>query len=386
VKILSLNYEYPPIGGGGGVAAAALNAALVEGGDTVRVVTSRMRGLAPLEIVNGVAVTRAAAWRRHRHFTTAPELATTLLPAYLAAAKLIREERPDVLHTHFALPSGVIARQLSSWYGIPYVLTAHGSDIPGYNPDRFAVMHRLLRPFWKHIVLQAAAVTSPSEFLAGLIRKHANVPIHIVPNGYNPAPGTARPKRKLVLVVARLFRRKGVQHFIRSVDNLDTDWEFVVAGDGPYYEELRTQARNTRANIQFTGFIDKTRLQGLYEEARILVFPSIRENFPMVLLEAMEAGCAVITTDAEGCAEVVGDSGLVIPKGAAAPIRTALCDLMQNPDLCDELARKARRRVELFRWPRIAGLYRDVFQEALAPRTKPVTAPVLRQQADRPLS
>jgi glycosyltransferase involved in cell wall biosynthesis len=385
VKVLSLNYEYPPIGGGGGVAAAALNAALVEGGDTVRVVTSRMHGLSPSEIVNGVAVTRSAAWRRHRHFTTAPELATTLLPAYLAAAKLIREERPDVLHTHFALPSGVIARQLSSWYGIPYVLTAHGSDIPGYNPDRFAVMHRLLRPFWKRIVLQAAAVTSPSEFLAGLIRKHANVPIHIVPNGYNPAPSTGRPKRKLVLVVARLFRRKGVQHFIRSVDNLDTDWEFVVAGDGPYYDELRAQARNTRANIQFTGFIDKTTLQGLYEEARILVFPSIRENFPMVLLEAMEAGCAVITTDAEGCAEVVGDSGLVIPKGAAAPIRTALCDLMQNPAMCDELARKARRRVELFRWPRIAGLYRDVFQQALTARTKAVPVPARRQPADRHL-
>lgn len=377
MKILSLNYEYPPIGGGGGVAAAALNAALVEAGDSVRVVTSRWRGLAPVEVVNGVTVHRAACWRKHKHFTTAAELSTTLIPAYLTAARLIREERPDVIHTHFALPSGVVARQLSTWFGIPYVLTAHGSDIPGYNPDRFAILHALVRPAWKRIVKGAAAVTSPSEFLAGLIRKNLNVPIHIVPNGYSPATNTGRPKRKLVLVVARLFRRKGVQHFIRSIDKLETDWEFVVAGDGPYYDELRRLAQNTRATIRFTGFIDKQTLQALYEEARILVFPSIRENFPMVLLEAMEAGCTVITTDAEGCAEVVGDTGVVIPKGQPAPIRTALCDLMQNEARCDELARAARQRVELFRWPRIAGLYRDVFQQVLRPA--PVAAPVLRE-------
>jgi glycosyltransferase involved in cell wall biosynthesis len=379
MKILSLNYEYPPIGGGGGVAAAALNAALVEAGDSVRVVTSRMRGQLPMEVVDGVTVHRAACWRRHRHFTTAPELATTLLPAYLAAARIIREERPDVLHTHFALPSGVIARQLSSWFGIPYVLTAHGSDIPGYNPDRFAVLHRIVKPFWKRIVLDAAAITSPSEFLAGLIRKHVNVPINIVPNGYSPAVSAGHSKRKLVLVVARLFKRKGVQHFIRSIDGLDTDWEFVVAGDGPYYEELRALARTTRATIHFTGFIGKAQLQALYEEARILVFPSIRENFPMVLLEAMEAGCAVITTDAEGCAEVVGNTGIVIPKGESDPIRAALVDLMRNPERCEALASEARRRVELFRWPRIAGLYRETFQKAM--RMEPKATPVLRELA-----
>jgi glycosyltransferase involved in cell wall biosynthesis len=107
-------------------------------------------------------------------------------------------------------------------------------------------------------------------------------------------------------------------------------------------------------------------LRGYYEEARILVFPSIRENFPMVLLEAMDAGCAVITTDAEGCGEVVGRAGIVVRKDDAEQIRTALRGLMADPVRCEQLGQVARARADQFRWPRIAALYRDAFRSAFA--------------------
>ena len=361
MKILSLVYEYPPLGGGGAAVAAALNETLVEMGESVDVVTSAMRGLAREETVRGVRVHRAACWRKHRHYTTTLELATTLLPAYRKAAALIRERRPDLIHVHFVFPSGVLAYLLSRRFGIPYVLTAHGSDIPGYNPDRFAIPHILLRSLWRRIVRNAAAVTSPSEFLAGLIRRHIDVPIDIVPNGYSPTFHPSREKRNLVLVVSRLFPRKGVQHFIESVRRLHNDWEFVVAGDGPYLESLKQLALESNDRIRFVGFVDKTTLHGLYQEARILVFPSIRENFPMVLLEAMDSGCAVITTDAEGCAEVVGDAGIVVKAGNPREIRAALTELMENAERRNQLSQHALERVRLFRWARIAGLYREVF-------------------------
>ena len=97
---------------------------------------------------------------------------TTLIPAYRLASQLIEMERPDLIHVHFALPSGLVAYQLSRRFNIPYVLTVHGSDIPGYNPDRFTWSHRIAGPFWRRVVKGAAVVTSPSEFLARLLRQH----------------------------------------------------------------------------------------------------------------------------------------------------------------------------------------------------------------------
>lgn len=363
MRILSLTYEYPPIGGGGGVVAAALNRTLAENGHSVEVVTSAMRDLPEFEKVDGVRVYRVPCWRRHRSYSTAAELATTLLPTYSAAARLIEERRPDLIHTHFVMPSGIVARQLAVDFNIPYVLTAHGSDIPGYNPDRFGLLHQMLKPMWRKVMRDASGITSPSRFLRDLIHRSIDVPIEVIPNGYNPdSTGTLRKKRNLVLVVARLFPRKGVQHFIDSVASMSGDWEFVIAGDGPYMPALKERAAKVGANVRFVGFIDKQSLRGLYEEARILVFPSIRENFPMVLLEAMDAGCAVITTDAEGCAEVVGDAGVVFEKGNIPQLREALVQLMSQPDRCASLARRALSRVDDYRWSRIAAQYQTYFE------------------------
>jgi len=384
MRILSICYEYPPVGGGGATVAAALNGQLVANGHDVDVVTSAMKGLPAAEMVNGVSVHRARCWRRHRHYTTAPELATTLMPAWSMANALVKRHAPDVIHAHFALPSGVVARLIAQKHRIPYVLTAHGSDIPGYNPDRFELLHRVLRPVWRAVMRDAAAIVSPSHFLGDLIQKSIELPVDVIPNGFTPDDAfkahPSRPKRNLVLVVARLFPRKGVQHFIDSVAALGTDWDLVIAGDGPYLPELRVRAEAARARVHFAGFLPKAELRALYEEARILVFPSIRENFPMVLLEGMDTGCAVITTDAEGCAEVVGDAGVVIEKGKSAPLRAALVELMNNPDRCDELSRLAMARVERFRWSRIAAQYQDLFAE-VSRKPAVLSSLVLNRQA-----
>ena len=60
--------------------------------------------------------------------------------------------RYDVNHTHFIVPTGLLARLLKSWTGLPFVVTIHGSDVPGYNPDRFGLEHRLLGPLWRWIL------------------------------------------------------------------------------------------------------------------------------------------------------------------------------------------------------------------------------------------
>jgi glycosyltransferase involved in cell wall biosynthesis len=380
VRILSLTYEYPPIGGGGSVVAAAVNEELVRLGHEVTVLTSGMKGLPASETVEGVAVVRTACVRQHRHYTTAAELFTTLLPTYRRGAQLIRSFQPEVIHTHFIVPSGVLAWALSRRFDVPYVLTAHGSDVPGYNPDRFEWLHALLGPAWRGILDGAAFVTSPSRFLADLIRSHGYAdPIDIVPNGHHPQPHGGGPRRKQVLVVARMFPRKGVQHFIEAITGLDDDWEFIIAGDGPHREQLEAQARSAASRVRFTGFLDRATLRSLYESSQILVFPSIQENFPMVLLEAMDAGCAIVTTNAEGCAEVVGDAGLVVPKGESQGIRAALERLMHDPGLVERLSARGKRRAAILAWPNIVARYRDLLQAAATGRaSRGASSPALQ--------
>lgn len=365
MKVLSLTYEYLPIGGGGSRVAAAVNEELVRNGDEVRVVTSAMRGLPREETLNGVEIHRASCIRRHSHYTTAAELLTTLLPAYRLGARMIERDRPDVIHTHFILPSGAVAWALSRRFRVPYVLTAHGSDVPGYNPDRFALLHNLLRPSWKRILHGAAAITSPSRFLARLMaHEGCKAPVSIVPNGHWPLRRFGEPRRQRILVVARMFPRKGIQHFIDAVAGMDNGWEMVIAGDGPYRAELEARARRVAPKVRFVGFVTAESLRMLYESSSILVFPSIQENFPMVLLEAMDAGCAIVTANAEGCAEVVGDAGIVVPKGNPKGIRDALERLVVNRALVEELSERGVRRAASLTWTRIVPQYRAILNAA----------------------
>ena len=382
MKILSISYEYMPIGGGGSRVAAAINEEMVRLGDEVTVLTSAMSDLPTVETVNGVVVRRSACIRRHGHYTTAAELFTTLLPAYLRGAQLIRSWRPDVIHTHFILPSGPVAWALSRRFGVPYILTAHGSDVPGYNPDRFHLLHRLLKPAWHRILHDASLVTSPSRFLAELMKEvDCPAPIAIIPNGHWPQPRFNAAQLNRVLVVARMFPRKGIQHFIDAVHGMESDWELIVAGDGPYREELEAQARSVAPSVRFVGFVNAETLRILYESSKILVFPSIQENFPMVLLEAMNAGCAIVTTNAEGCAEVVGDAGIIVPKGKPQGIREALERLMRDPGLVQQLSARSKVRAESLAWSHIVPRYRDLLQAAISRDPETIRRAMARAQA-----
>jgi glycosyltransferase involved in cell wall biosynthesis len=370
MKILCMNYEYPPIGGGGANVAHPLAATLVARGHTVDVVTSGMRDLPAAERTDGVDVHRVRCVRAHRHYTTAPELMTYIWPAFKKALSLAETRQFDINHTHFALPSGLASYLLYRKTGLPYVTTIHGSDVPGYNPDRFGLVHYLVRPVWRKIIRNSAKIVSPSCHLADLIRKHIDVPVEVVPNGFAPrfTRGLTAEKQDRILVVTRMFPRKGVQFFLDALAGLEHGWEVVVAGDGPYLPALQEQARRLRLKVRFTGFVQGATLDELYRTSRIFVFPSLQENFPTVLLEAMEAGCAIITSRCGGCAEVIGGAGIATEPGQPAELRAALSALMADPARIAALGAHAKERIEQFRWPDIASRYEKLLEGALPSR------------------
>lgn len=364
MKVLCVNYEYPPVGGGGGVVCQGLIRTLAGMGFHTDVVTSGCRGQPSFEETQGARIFRVPCLRLHRHYVTTPELMTVLYPLYKKALELIRRENYAFNHTHFIVPSGVVSYQLWRKTGLPYLITAHGSDVPGYNPDRFDFMHWLIRKPWEAIIKHSRMITTSSHYLKDLLLKNIDHPVTVIPNGFDFSthPANGRKKRKRIAVVTRMFERKGVQFFLKAIAGLKTDWEILIAGDGPYLPKLKEEARINNAPVKFLGFIQGRELAELYRSARIFVFPSIQENFPVVLLEAMNAGCAVITTDAPGCREVVDNAAVLVEKGKVPPLKQALQELMDNPLAIGTYAAKSFQRAEAFYWPNVARQFTDLFQ------------------------
>ena len=190
----------------------------------------------------------------------------------------------------------------------------------------------------------------------------------VIPNGIDPARfAPDRPKQPRILAVARMLERKGVQYLIQALAGLHAPFALHVVGDGPYLPALRDLARRCGVHVVFHGAVanDSPLLRELYETSRIFALPSTMENFPVVLLEAMAAGAAIVTTAGTGCAEVVGDGALLVPVGDVDATRQALARLMGDADLCGTLGREARRRVErLFAWDAVVARYVGTLQAA----------------------
>ena len=363
-----LCYEFPPLGGGGAKVAFGLSKELVRQGHEVDVVTMGYRGLPKHETVNGVNVYRVPCLRRNESVCNPFEMASYLMTAIPKVVQLIRQRNYDLNHTHFVFPDGVIALVVKKFTRLAYVITAHGSDVPGYNPHRFIWEHRILLPLWKRIAQNASQMTCPSENMKSLILKqNSKLQIQVVPNGIDLDkfdPG--RRKQKRVLVVTRMFERKGVQYILKAIEGLDFNHEVHIVGDGPYLETLRRLADELNVNVKFWGQLDNASgpLMELYETSDIFILASEAENFPIVLLEAMAAGLAIITTQGTGCAEVIGDAGVLVKPKDSESIRKALIGLINAPDTAKELGQAARSRLENhYSWTAVADQYSEIYKK-----------------------
>jgi glycosyltransferase involved in cell wall biosynthesis len=366
VKILMLCYEFPPVGGGGAKVAFGLSRELVRMGHAVDVVTMAWRERPRYQELDGVKVHRAPAIRRAVHVCTGPEAFSYVLGALPLVCNLVNRGRYDVNHTHFIFPDGVIAWLLRRRFGLPYVITAHGSDVPGYNPHRLRRAHRVLAPAWRRVVQGASGIICPSEGLRSLVhRQPVAANTVVIPNGFDCDRFRASSHGERILIATRLLERKGVQHLLRAVEGLPLAEEIQIAGDGPYLPTLQRLAAESRVPVKFWKWLDNgsPELAALYQNSGIFVLPSEAENFPIALLEAMAAGLAIVTTRGTGCAEVVGDAALLVPPNDVPALRAAMCRLLEDPALRARLGEAARRRVAAeFSWRAVAEQYLALYQ------------------------
>jgi glycosyltransferase involved in cell wall biosynthesis len=129
MRILTLNYEYPPLGGGGGVAHAAIAEALAARGHRVAVLTSTFADLPRREVRAGVEILRVPVWgRRDISAASLRSLLSYPVGALAAAPRLLRRESFDIVHGHFAVPTGPASVAVARLAGAPHLQTKQGGD------------------------------------------------------------------------------------------------------------------------------------------------------------------------------------------------------------------------------------------------------------------
>jgi len=336
MKILTLCYEWPPVGGGGGRVAMQVAEGLAQRGHQVKAYSAGLRHLARHEMARGVEVFRPESYRRREDTCSVPEMALYLLTGFLPAWREARTWKPDIIHAHFAVPTGVLAWALARLTGIPYVLTVHLGDVPGGVPEQTAGLFRLVDPFARRIWADAAAVTAVSSHVAALAQTAYGISGRVILNGTCPIglPEVSTHTPPRLLMVGRLSIQKNPLLAVRALALVrDLDWTLDVIGEGPLGDEMRhaIQAQGLAEKVRFRGWLAGAEVAQSMREADLLLMTSLHEGLPMVAVEALQHGLAIVGSDIGGMRDVVAapDNGFLCPltpEGFAAALREVMAD------------------------------------------------------------
>lgn len=361
-RILVLNYEFPPLGGGASPVSYELAKRLSETGDfDIDVVTMGYKGLPKYEEVNkNFRIHRVKCWRSKKELCYPWEQVTYLVSGYFKCKDLLKKNTYDICHTHFIIPTGILALRLKNKFGLPYVLTSHGSDVLGYNA-RFKNIYPFIKKPWMNVLDNAKTITTPSNFLKGEILKiHPKLSnIVVIPNGIDTNKFKPQTKKNYIFSSGRLFGYKGFQYLIQAVSEEDIGYEVHIAGDGPMMPELKRLAEKSKTKIIFHGWLDNNskEYKDILEQSAVYVLMSDKESFGIVLTEAMSAGCALIVSNISGFVEIVGDAGILIIPKDSNNLKLKINLLLNNPERVKELQKKSVVEVKGYDWDFVTKIY-----------------------------
>jgi glycosyltransferase involved in cell wall biosynthesis len=277
-----------------------------------------------------------------------------------ALARLVREERIDLIHSH--LPDqnfyACLASRLS---GCPAIVTYHG-PVELSNAGSFTGWLKL-----QLVKRTARKVVVVCDFVREMLRK-IGVPgdkLHRIYNGielsrFAAAPsGDLRrelhcaPETALIGMVANVRGPKGHEYFIRAarlIADRHPDTRFVISGDlhetlaPPLFALVRELGLEDR--LKFLGY--RKDVPRILADLDVFVLPSTSEGFPLVVLEAMACAKPVVATRCGGAGEVVEDgrTGFMVPVADAPAIASRVIELLDRKEKCASMGKAAKLRIE----------------------------------------
>ena len=371
MRILVLNYEFPPVGGGGGRASAALCAALARRGHELRVITSRAPDLAPEERLEGYRVTRVFTGRRSRYRASFASMAGYVVGALIPALRLARSWKPDVIHAHFAVPTGVLALRLSKMTRTPYVLTAHLGDVPGGVPGKIDRWFRWVYPFTPSVWKNAARVVAVSEHTRGLARENYEVDIDVIPNGIDlrsDGPKSVADPPRLIFA-GRFQPQTNLRLLVELLASVqDVPWQCELLGDGPDRAEIIQLVRSYAldARVELPGWVDGDVVERRLNASDLLLLTSRTEGFPVIGVQSLAIGLAILASRAGGLSELVENevNGRLCEVDDLACFEQALRWCLEDRERLLEMKRASHSKAGRFDIRGIAEKYEEVLQEA----------------------
>ncbi len=248
-----------------------------------------------------------------------------------AAEVVLRELKkqkfhPDVIHAHWIIPNGLIAKFISYKYGIPYIVTIHGSDLCSkYN-----------RFFYRDLILEILKDAFRNIFVSDALLKFANSIGYIyknnviIPNGvdlniFKPMDKESVRKKigihkegyKYVGFVGNLIPIKGADelpYIFYEIKKRYSRVFFIIVGDGFLYKRLKNKMTKLNLEVMFTGRVNPEKVALYINAMDVLVVPSKREGFGIVALEAQACKVPVVGSNVGGLPEAIGENGLIVER------------------------------------------------------------------------
>ena len=291
---------------------------------------------------------------------------------FLAVVKLflyLLKVKPFIVHSHTP-KAGIVGMFAAKLAGVPHRLHSV-AGLPLLEKRGFT---RKVLDFVEKLTYSCATKVYPNSFgLRDIIRQHhfcADSKLNVLANGssngintswFDPAHFTdcendlvkknlgIRPNDFVFVFVGRLVKDKGINELIAAFENLCGQFEdirLLLVGD--YESDLDPLSLLTLSHIQSnpaiitTGFQNDVR--GYFAISNALIFPTYREGFPNVVLQAGAMGLPCIVTDINGCNEIIndGENGLIIPVKDEYAIFDSMLRLYSDKNLYISLQKQAR--------------------------------------------
>lgn len=374
MRILTIIYEFPPIGGGGGRAAYDICRELVTRGHDVTVLTAHMHGLNREEYKDGIRLIRIPSLRSESFRASFFTMLAYVLAGLWAGLRLIRLDRPDIIHTHFAVPSGALAWMLSVLTSIPYVLTAHLGDVPGGVPEKTGRWFRWLEPFTRPIWRRAKRVIAVSEFTRQLALQHYSVAVQVIPNGADVihlAPSEIKVNTPPRLVFAgRFVYQKNPVAIVQILSQLkDINWQCTMLGDGPMFEDVKREIGKTGMNERFDlpGWVTPEQVLDHFSKSDILFMPSFSEGLPVVGVQALAKGLAIVASRIGGFLDLVDENknGYLIEVHDKDAFAEILRELISDKELLFQFRKASLKKSRDFEIQKVADQYQKIFRDVV---------------------
>lgn len=259
---------------------------------------------------------------------------------------------PDVIHIHGYTENLLFLIDWATARGVPVVYEEHQTPDPRF--DWWKNTHKSINKSARILACSVASARALQQ-VCGAVKPIVPRPSLCpdpCPGGWTPrAFGNHRPVQ--VTTVARLYVTKGLTYLLEAIALVRATHPHVVFrvhGDGELRDELLEYAHRLGldGNEIFVGPFERSELKQIMSQTDIWASASVIEGQSLALVEAMAYGCAIVTTDAGGSAELIQHehNGLLCPQADSRSLAANISRLIESPKLRADLSAAARRSYE----------------------------------------